>query len=212
MSAQRDQQRDQQRGGKRARTSDIPTPASRSLRPIFAPTPEHTPYLGDNHSSTGSYSSNEDDLRRRAPPSFPSYTSYTSAPQQQHQPQPHYAPSAQYLQQDHRPAHPLPRHATSRPAPPPLSSYPQEDYRVDFGGQSALGDFAFDFAVPSTTYDSQGGLQYHITGSSSHLPTPPSYLAPHSHYDPHQSPYPTDLKPSAYASYPPSSHPPPHPY
>lgn len=216
MSAQRDQQRDQQRGGKRARTADIPTPASRSLRPVFAPTPENTPYVGENHSSTSSYSSNEDDLRRRVPPSFPSYPSYPSGAQQQppqHQHQPHYVPPAQYLQQGSRPAHSLPRQSAPRPAPPPPSSYTQEDFRVDFGAPSALSDFAFDFAVPSTSYDPQGGLQYHITGSSSHLPTPPGYLTSHPHaLHPHQSSYPSDVKPSAYGGYTPASQPPPHPY
>lgn len=214
MSAQRDQQRDQQRGGKRARTTDIPTPASRTLRPVFASTPENTPYAGENHSSTGSYSSNEDELRRRVPPSFPAYPSYPSAAPRQQQPQhqPHYVPP-QYRNQDPRPAHSLPRQSVPGPAPPPPSSHPQEDYRVDFGAPSALGDFAFDFAVPSTSYDPQGGLQYHITGSSNHLPTPPSYLPSHPHaLDPHQSSYPSDVKPSVYASYPPASQPPPHPY
>lgn len=211
MSAERDRQLHQQRGAKRARTIDVPTPGSRGLRPVFNSSSE-TP---SSQASTPSFASDSEDLRRRVPPSAP-LTNFaaSTAPQDpaprpppRHQLDPQHTPnSSEYPSSAPRPAHPLPRQPLEAPLPPGPSSYLPDAYRQDFGAASALGDFAFDFALPANSYDGQGGLQYHMGLSSHHLPTPPSY---HTAYST-PSGQAHDVKPQLYDPYgtqPPSQRP-----
>lgn len=193
MSAERDRQLHQQRGAKRVKTTDVATPGSRGLRPVFNSSAE-----ASQQSSDTSVALEADSLRRRVPaPSthFGSYQSHDAAPRPpptqsapipaQYQPAP--AP---------RPSMPLPRQPQAAPLPSGPPAYLPNGYRADFGGASALGDFAFDFALPASSYDAQGGLQYHMGIPNHHLPTPPSY---HTAFSTPNAAH--DVKPQLYDSY-----------
>lgn len=54
------------------------------------------------------------------------------------------------------------------------------DYCLDFGATATgLGDFSFDFALPTASLDSAGAIQYQLSDLSQHNPMPPAYM--HSH-------------------------------
>lgn len=55
-----------------------------------------------------------------------------------------------------------------------------DDYPLAFGAPSAsLGDFSFDFAMPTTSFDAAGAIQYQLSEFSQHNPMPPAYMQSH---------------------------------
>ncbi|KAM0787567.1 hypothetical protein ACM66B_003637 [Microbotryomycetes sp. NB124-2] len=174
VTAQREQRRDQ-RTGKRARTTDYSSFPNHTVRQTLDPLFEEYPLV-----QTGlreDHPAEDHELRRRVPESYvetPSYAasvvSYESA-----------TPAQTEAPEQPRVAAPLPRSSLSSAAaaalPTPTSAvdatFIPDVYDLNFGVPgSILNDFAFDFAVPTSTFDLGGDLQYQLSSGNSSISLP----------------------------------------
>ncbi|KAK4051192.1 hypothetical protein OIV83_003014 [Microbotryomycetes sp. JL201] len=170
--AQREHRRDQ-RTGKRARTADYSSFPNHTVRqtldPLFedyplvqAGLPEH-PYVADEY-----------DLRRRVPETYVDTPSYAASAVSYES-----ATPAQSDFAEPRVAAPLPKTSTAYAAtvPTPVSGVDvhltPDVYDLNFGMPgSILNEFAFDFAVPSSTFDIDGDLQYQLNSGNATVSLP----------------------------------------
>ncbi|KAK4056927.1 hypothetical protein OIO90_002177 [Microbotryomycetes sp. JL221] len=198
--AQREQRRDK-RNGKRMRTAEFPTFSGMSVRQTLDPLFEDYPLV---QADVAHFAAEEPDLRRRVPESSyvetPSYAASTSSWETG-------TPAAYPEATEPRSAAPLPRSSivasgATMPASLSMPSHSMSATLVDsvttrcapdavelnFGMPgSVLSDFAFDFAMPTTTYDVNGSMQFSLNTGNTAVPLSLDFA---SMLDPANSAYP----------------------